>query len=139
MPRRPFNWHGDSIAMKSKLNTATIRHAGNSGHTITRSNLTDYEVRLLRRIHGQDAVVNVVETGEDERDERAEYLRLARFYGVGIVEKTFSIVLDEFAEWIDAEMSAERDARDVAAVAVQAKPEAKPAKGVQTAAATGLD
>jgi len=129
--------------MKFTIHTATIRHAGNTGHTINRSDLTDYELRLLRRVHGQDAVVNIVQTGEDERDERGEYLRLARFYGVGVTEKTFSVVLDEFTEWVDAEMSSEREERDARessdAAATQVKPDAKPAKGVQTAAPTGLD
>ena len=94
------------------LNKAVIRTGGNIGHTVNRVDLTDYEIRILKRIHGQDAVVNVVQTGEAERDEREEYLRLARFYGVANVEKVFNVVLDEFSEWIDAKLDSELAERE---------------------------
>jgi hypothetical protein len=100
--------------MKFTLNKAVIRTGGNIGHTVNRDNLTDYEIRILKRIHGQDAVVNVVQTGEVEREKRDEYLRLARFYGVANVEKVFNVVLDEFSEWIDAKLDEELAAREAA-------------------------
>lgn len=107
--------------MKFTLNKAVIRTGGNIGHTVNRVDLTDYEIRILKRIHGQDAVVNVVQTGEAERDEREEFLRLARFYGVANVEKVFNVVLDEFSEWIDAKLDAELAEREAAKEAAPEK------------------
>lgn len=134
--------------MKFKLNSAMIRHAGNPGHTIARDGMTEYELRLLRRIHGSDAVFDVRETGEVEREERQEYLLLARYYGVEIVEKTFMVVLDEFADWVEAKMDGATAAGPELPEAPATAPEAPEAPEesttttsgtVQTAAPTALE
>lgn len=99
------------MTIKMKQYNATLRHAGEIHHEILLSEVTDKEVRLLRDIHGSDAVVNIREVGEVERDERQEFFRLVEKYGsredMGAVErmrkrveKLFNVELDGFDDWL---------------------------------------
>lgn len=103
--------------MKFTLNKAVVRHAGEIGHTIRRDNITEFEIRILKRLHGSDAVVDIVQTGEVERTENDEHKRLARFYGLATVEKVFNVVLDDYSDWIGKTLDEEHEARDAAQAA----------------------
>lgn len=86
---------------------ATIRLNGKLDNEVLKSNLTAPEVLLLRKIHGDDAVVKVEDNGfwddhfatstirhddgeeetiENEYDDDVEKSRLARIYGEAIVQ-----------------------------------------------------
>ena len=101
-----------SKTIKFPLFDCQVRHAGNMLHTITKRGVTAYELRILKKIHGDDAIIHLKPVGELERDEHDEHLRLARVYGVKNVETVFGPVIDDFSEWIEEQLSAEAEERE---------------------------
>lgn len=56
---------------------------------VNRGYLTPGDMIILMREHGDDAVVNVRQTGVVERESHEEYNRLSEFYGEDKVGKAF--------------------------------------------------
>lgn len=71
--------------------TATVRLAGDMQNTVPKSGLTAAEVVVLRHLHGQDAVVDLVKTGERRVNERRERARLDAFYPAGRIKEVFGV------------------------------------------------
>lgn len=94
--------------MQLKIYDVSVRHAGNLGHEIPKSGVSNIEITLLRRIHGEDAVVNIKQIGaRDVESEQDEYFRLARHYTRQKVERAFNTVLDGFERWLEAQVEVE--------------------------------
>lgn len=58
---------------------------------VARTCVTNAEIKILRSIHGDDGVVDVVPEGEADRSEAEERQRLEQFYGEPAVAKLFGI------------------------------------------------
>lgn len=71
------------------LHNAIILHAGNRNMTIHKGNLTAPEIVLLRKIHGEDAVLNIEAVAETNRPIAGEYDRLVGLYGREVVVEAF--------------------------------------------------
>lgn len=84
-----------------KLYKAKVRCSGEVKDEVRKKDMTAAEVRLLRAIHGDDAVLEVTETGTVERTESEERERLAKIYGEANVLRLFGApvvaVTDEIA------------------------------------------
>lgn len=112
-----------------------VRHSGNVLHTIPMSDVSDREVRLLRKIHGDDAIIDLKQTREepDPADLQDLYRTLATRYSAPLVEKTFGVMLDNFDEWLEEKRnresglgeSARPERAEEAVAAAPAKPKSK--------------
>lgn len=60
-----------------------LRLGGSLLHTVPKAGVTPGEIQVLRAIHGQDAVVDVVPTRFNKRKQEAEFERLNALYGQG--------------------------------------------------------
>jgi hypothetical protein len=96
---------------KMKLYSCLVRHSGNPDHSIPKQNVTAKEILLLKHMHGDDAVLNVAETGETERTDEHELFRLARTYKQKRVEKLLNVSLVGYAKWLERTIEAEDEAR----------------------------
>ena len=99
--------------VKVKVYEGQIRPAGNVLHSVPRKDVTDREMRILRSIHGNDCVVNLTMLGTVDIDEREHYMELAHKYGTQRVERLFGVMLDDFAEWLEAKQEARAQDREV--------------------------
>jgi hypothetical protein len=72
-----------------KLYKATVRLSGSNDNEVPKIGLTAPEILILRSIHGDDAVVRIVETSQDKRSNAAERERLTQLYGLPAVNKIF--------------------------------------------------
>lgn len=104
-----------------KLFDASLRHGGVLTHEVPLIGVTDKEIALLRHMHGQDSVVNVKPLNKErELSEREELLRLARKYantadpmsGALMVQKAFSVTLNEFPSWLEEQQQMEEMERE---------------------------
>lgn len=95
-----------------KLYSCEVRHSGNREHTIPKFNVTPKELVLLKRMHGDDSVVNVVETGETDMTEEIELFRLCRAYKRGRVEKHLTVSVPNYDAWLEREIDREAEDRD---------------------------
>lgn len=78
-----------------KLYNCQVRLSGNINHTVPRFACTEHEILVLRNLHGNDAIVNIKQVGDDtERSESSEYRRLATAYGQDKIENLFMVKLD---------------------------------------------
>ena len=59
----------------------TLRLNGSLQHTIAKEHVTPAEIQVLRALHGQDAVVDVIPTKMTKRGHRQEFDRLSELYG----------------------------------------------------------
>lgn len=57
-----------------------VRLAGNVNNEVFKSEVTAAEVMLLRVVHGDDAILNIVQTGKANRSHADERARLMRLY-----------------------------------------------------------
>lgn len=93
---------------KTKLYDCEVRLGGDVTHTIPRKGITDREIRVLRALHGNDGVANVVEAGEGMVDQKEELFDLAVKYsktmnpmhGRGLIERVFNTSLDGFDRFL---------------------------------------
>jgi hypothetical protein len=90
-----------------KLFNCQVRLAGNMLHSVPRYGISEREIRMLRSMHGDDAVVEVKEVGESDRSERDILNELAARYGRTRVEGLFGVSLDNFQEWLDSQLNDE--------------------------------
>jgi hypothetical protein len=72
-----------------ELCNATVRLGGSVGHTVEKVDLTPPEIAVLRRIHGQDAVINIAPVRMDKRGHAVERARLEQLYGDQVVAEMF--------------------------------------------------
>lgn len=70
-----------------KLYNFRVRVGGNILHEVPKIGGTEIEIRMMRKIHGDDAVVAIKTTGEDDRTEEQEMARLMDVYGEEVVMK----------------------------------------------------
>lgn len=101
--------------MKLDYMNCTVRLGGNLLHEVGKENVSNLELKVLRKIHGNDAVVNVQRISSKEADELEEAYRLARIYGKKVVEDTLKVSLDDFEDWMQLQMEEEQRQRDEAA------------------------
>ena len=86
-----------------------LRHGGDLLHSIPMHGVTSREMRILRRIHGEDAVANMKEASTREVDETEELYEFCVKYsksldpraGRALVERVFNVELDgNFEKWL---------------------------------------
>lgn len=69
--------------------TATVRLRGSAMNEVQKEDVTAAEVIMLKRIHGEDALVNIRPTRMDKRNHKEERARLSEVYGARKVEELF--------------------------------------------------
>lgn len=101
-----------------KVYNCRVRLGGSLLHEVPKERISGEEVRLLRHIHGDDAIVDLRELGTLEgytRDEELNSLadRFAQEAdkrdGRKLVEKVFGVSLDDFDRWL---LNKEAEAED---------------------------
>lgn len=81
-----------------KLYSCKVRVMGEVKDEVLRTNVTNAEIKILRSIHGDDGVVDVLPTGETDRSEADERQRLEMFFGEQAVAKIFGIAVPRIAD-----------------------------------------
>lgn len=115
-----------------KLYNCVVRLGGSLLHTVPKKRISGEEVRLLRHIHGDDAIAEIKEVAAQTETLRSvELCELADSYssdptkvdGRKLVEKVFGVVLHDFDSWLaDKENAeAERQEQTEALAAMDAK------------------
>jgi hypothetical protein len=97
------------------LYDCAVRLGGNMLHTVPKTGINAWEVRLLAHIHGgNDAIADRKKVGiVTIADRQAEYFRLARTYGSKAVQKVFpdADFLD-YESWLNQQVAAEEEQRE---------------------------
>jgi hypothetical protein len=86
-----------------KIYNCKVRLHANPNDEVRRNKVTAAEIRVLRKMHGEDAVVEITEVAEVERSQDQERDRLERAYGVKAVTALFGVPIVK----IDAELPAD--------------------------------
>jgi len=94
-----------------KLLDCTLRLGEGVTHSVPKHKITELELMLLKHIHGDDAIADLKQVGEIHLDNNAEYRKLARYYSVKNVETCFDIKLDNFSDWLEDQLDAEKSKR----------------------------
>ena len=109
------------MANPVKFYNCMVRLGGSLLHTVPKQRISGEEVRLLKHLHGDDAIVELREVGIAQDWTRNEELNvLADRYssepdkkdGRKLVEKVFSITLDDFDTWLMDKELAEENRQD---------------------------
>ena len=116
-----------------KLYNCVVRLGGSLLHTVPKRHISGEEVRLLRHLHGDDAIVEIKEIAAQTETLRADELNdLAdrysqeptKFDGRKLIEKVFNVTLDSFDKWLadkeDAENQRQDETATLAAIEAQA-------------------
>lgn len=75
-----------------KLYDCKVRLAGNVINEVRKEKVSAAEVIIMRAIHGDDAVIEIAEVGEDKRSDAEERDRLAAaLYDGEVIAKVFGI------------------------------------------------
>lgn len=75
-----------------KLYDCKLRLGGNVVNEVRKEKVSAAEVIIMRAIHGDDAVIEIVEVGEDKRSDAEERDRLAAaLYDAEMLSKVFGI------------------------------------------------
>jgi hypothetical protein len=114
--------------IRAELFDCTLRLGGNIFHTLSRKGITDKEMRLLKAMHGNDAVVDVKKVGETEMEDREELFSLVRKYstsadtltntdgarvtGRRLVERVFGVSLHDYESWLEQQVELETMERE---------------------------
>jgi hypothetical protein len=117
-----------------KLFNCNVRLGGNLLHSIPKLGITEKEMYLLRAIHGDDSIENIKQVGESDMEERPHLMSLARVYGKPIVEKTFTVILDGFEEWLQSVLDSETEEREEREAERRAEAEKNSRKAAEKAA-----
>ncbi len=103
---------------------ATVRLGGDTAHEVNKTSLTAPEIMVLRRLHGLDAVVRIVQVASPAISHREERDRLRKLYGdrdstAGLVNELFGPdhtplpnTLDADEEVVAAEAATERELKE---------------------------
>ncbi|CAK0773586.1 hypothetical protein WCLP8_5030005 [uncultured Gammaproteobacteria bacterium] len=67
-----------------------VRHDGEMNHVTFKPNVTVAEIVILRAIHGEDAIVDILPVNMDRRTHEEEVDRLARIYTDPVVKRLWS-------------------------------------------------
>ena len=111
-----------------KVYNCQVRLAGSLLHSVPKMRISGEEVRLLKTLHGDDAIVELKEIGSlDGWSRNDELLDLADRYSVEVgkadgrklVEKVFGVMLNNFDDWLLTKELAEEDRKDEAAALQQ--------------------
>lgn len=94
-----------------KLLSLIVRLGGVLTHSVPKTRISELELRLLKHIHGADAIAELKQIGEIEISTKDEYRNLARQYGVKAVEQCFDVKLDDFSDWLESQLQAEEEKR----------------------------
>jgi hypothetical protein len=90
-----------------KLYSCKIRCQGDIRDEVRRLDVTGAEITLLRHLHGADAVIEIRQTGDVDRDEDEERHRLGKVYAEKVVIGLYGApkpkISDEIADAVDAE------------------------------------
>lgn len=110
-----------------KVYNCVVRLGGSLLHTVPKERISGEEVRLLKAIHGDDAIANLKEIGHLDGWARDDELNmLADRYsqepdkrdGRRLVEKVFGTLLTNFDAWLLAK-EAEREAEEAETAVMQ--------------------
>lgn len=80
-----------------KLHSCKVRLHANVNDEVRKIGVTSAEIRVLQRIHGEDAVLEVVKTGDVKRTEGEERARLDSIYGEKIITSIFGQPVESIA------------------------------------------
>ena len=72
-----------------KTYNCKCRQKGSVQDETRKRNVTGAEIRVLRDIHGEDAVLDITEVGQVDRTQDGERDRLSAVYGEKVVNKLF--------------------------------------------------
>jgi hypothetical protein len=86
-----------------KLYSCKVRLHGEVKDEVHKVGVTSAEMKILKVIHGDDAVVDVKQTGEVERSESKERERLEMIYGEKRVVQSFGARVASMADEPEAE------------------------------------
>ena len=79
---------------------------------VAKTGISEHELRVLRDVHGGEAITKVAHVGEREFNEDDEIKRLAAIYGQRRIEKLFGIQIENFEDWVNSRMEGKGSARD---------------------------
>lgn len=78
-----------------------------------RLHISEDEVKVLRHLHGDDAISQLAQIAEHDTDRAQHLYQLARFYGNRkMIEDLFRVALDNFEGWLEDAILAEDQERD---------------------------
>lgn len=90
-----------------KLYDCKVRVMGDVRDEVRKHHVTQAEITVLRRIHGDDAVSEIVYMGDTDRSEHDERDRLNASYGSKTIDKIFGVpvarIADELPSFTDVE------------------------------------
>lgn len=90
-----------------KLYDCKVRVMGDVRDEVRKHHVTQAEITVLRRIHGDDAVSEIVYMGDTDRSEHDERDRLNASYGSKTIDKIFGVpvarIADELPTFTDVE------------------------------------
>lgn len=92
-----------------KLHSCKVRLNGNVNDEVRKIGVTTAEVRVLKEMHGDEAVLEVVMTGRTARSEAEERSRLEQHYGEKVVTKLFGVPVEKIEEDEPATIADEPD------------------------------
>jgi hypothetical protein len=104
-----------------KLYNCVVRLGGSLLHTVPKQRISGEEVRLLRHLHGDDAIAEIKEIAAvTETLRKDELCDLADRYssdptkldGRKLIEKVFNTVLADFDTWLADKEAAESDRQE---------------------------
>lgn len=83
-----------------KLYSCKVRLKANPNDEVRKKGVTAAEIRLLRKMHGEDAVIEIQVSTETERTESQERDRLSQIYGEKAVIALFGLPVSKIEEEI---------------------------------------
>lgn len=91
-----------------KVYDCKVRNKGDVRDEVVRKAITAAEIKVLRHIHGDDAVVGIKPlTAEAERTEEVERERLEMRYGAKAIAEVFGVKIAKIAEEFPEELPEE--------------------------------
>lgn len=113
-----------------KLYDCKVRLQGEVKDEVRKYGVTAAEIKVLRRIHGDDAVLEIADNGAADRNEHEERERLEAVYGDKIISKIFGISVQKIEEDVIEDFSdelSESDPKPAAAAPVRRTRVSRPA------------
>lgn len=92
-----------------KLYKCKVRIHGEVKDEVRKKDVTGAEIRVLRKLHGDDAVLEVTETGKIVRTEQDERDRLSQAYGEKVVAELFGMPKAEIKDDIETDEPSVKD------------------------------
>jgi len=103
------------------LHSCKVRLQGEVKDEVQKTDCTSAEIRVLKEIHGDDAVLEVKVTGNTDRSDNDERLRLGQLYGEKTVTAMFGAPVATINDEIEAEVEVEAPSPAPLPVAVRTK------------------